>query len=596
MMSTGSTGLNIMFYGSPMMSPEHNSMPTMNTAEMFDNMWCSSDSGVSGDQSPAQPTSPSQDDDQCLWDPGDTSILEANLFNDNRNIAFEDDLDLFSFANELGTEDEIEQLSFPDNISETSSSSSTITSHSIPSSPEHFSDHMNPSTDNESLIYPGTLKCGNTSTFTALCDTSKRQRGNYKKSKKSILDRQRKQTSEESSDNANLCDSSAGLPSCSSSPEDLEGSLNENSDTLLVTKCPSPSKKNFSCILDSNVKWSELGISDQRCLADGFDTIISQSLGVREHGFDSVISQSLGVREQLDVKAILKPHNNRSSSQDVHVNNLSLLDDDKLEAVRRYLKSLEAGHSNTRPYHRPTNNMQKKSRKKSKVNNISEQDHPGNLFKSEEKSKNKEFEKSKSNYNRNKKLKENLSENKLKGERNKNYKSVYNSPKFKKETLTENNPQQAIDYNSSNIDLNMTISQPSISWQQRKRLMKPQRTNAEEYQKEKRSPIVGPNKSKETQPGKPQKDSKKKTDTKIKTPTKKSRNCKQELRSDFLLLRTRSRKEYRQLMKEKRSGLFLQEQVVSLSTVVADPEEGVHLNLSDHDTNDEDDNDVDILG
>merc|ERR1712179_539851 len=152
------------------MSPEHSSMPTMNTAEMFDNMWCSSDSGLSGDQSSSHPTSPTQnDDDQIRWDPEDTNVLEANLFNANINHGFEDDLDLFSFANELGSEEEIDQLSFPDNISENSSSSSTITSHSIPSSvpssPEHFSDFEDTrtTTDNSSFIYSRALTSGNVS-------------------------------------------------------------------------------------------------------------------------------------------------------------------------------------------------------------------------------------------------------------------------------------------------------------------------------------------------------------------------------------------------------------------------------------------------
>lgn len=568
-----SASRNMMFYEPPMMSPEHNSMPTMNTAEMFDNMWCSSDSGVSGDQSPNQPTTPVLDYNHYLWDPGDTSILEANLFNENRNLSFEDDLDLFSFANELGTEDESEQLSFPDNISENSSSSSTITSHSIPSSPEHSCDDMNPSTNAEDLKYPSIHKCEKINTFAALCDNfSRRQKGNYKKSRKIIQDRQRKQASEKSIDN-----------------EGKEGCPDQKSNTLKGLTTLSPARKNISLILDSNIKWSELDSNDQQCLADGFDTIISDSLGVRE---------------QLDVKAILKPHSNDSDRQDVHINNFTLLDDGKLEAVRRYLKSLEGCHSDTKPYYpRQRSSMEKNPPKKNKVDNKFVMNHPDNLFK-------KEFIKSKSNNNESGKSRESFSENISKLEKSTNYKYISSSPKIKKGTPTKNNAQ-AIDCKSSNIDVNMTICQPSISWKQRQIPKKSKRSNTEvcksketctedqrlqrkyaEYQKQRISSTLCSSKSKEIHTRKPLKDYKKKFDSKSKTLTKKSRHSKQEQRSEYVLLQTRSRKEYRQLMKEKRSGLFLQEQVVSLSTAVANLDGVVHLNPNNQDT----DEDVDIMG
>ncbi|CAL4220448.1 unnamed protein product, partial [Meganyctiphanes norvegica] len=115
---------------------------------------------------------------------------------------FSDELDFFSFANELGSEEEIEQLNFPDNISDISSSSSTITSHSIPSSPEHFTDYEStPTTSaNSSFINPGSALTSEN--ISALCDNLKEvQRGTF--SKKNINVNQnspRKRTSKESLD------------------------------------------------------------------------------------------------------------------------------------------------------------------------------------------------------------------------------------------------------------------------------------------------------------------------------------------------------------------------------------------------------------
>ncbi|CAL4230368.1 unnamed protein product, partial [Meganyctiphanes norvegica] len=275
--------------------------------------------------------------------------------------------------------------------------------------------------------------------------------------------------------------------------------------------------------------------------------------------------------------------------QDVHANNVMLLDDAKLDAVRRYLKSLE-NNSHTKSYPRAKNKTEKKPRKKYSKKNLSEISPADNLLKSnpvnqKERSKNKSSSKIRkvkgsNSHNQSENLKENMIANSLNTE----------TPKFNKETLAEKNQTQISDSKLTNRKVNMTESQPSISWQQRKRLNKQQGSHAEQPQKQRNSP----SKQKETHTGEPQKHSKKKMDTKPETATKKSVKCKnnkQVVREELHTLKTRFRKEYRQLMKEKRSGLFHQEEVVSLSTVTSDSVGGVQLNLSESDSDD-----VDILG
>lgn len=61
--------------------------------------------------------------------------------------------------------------------------------------------------------------------------------------------------------------------------------------------------------------------------------------------------------------------------------------------------------------------------------------------------------------------------------------------------------------------------------------------------------------------------------------------------TELLQLRTRSRKEYRQLMKERRSGLFEREEVVTLSASANEP-----CNTPKKKEEEEEEDDIDILG
>lgn len=89
----------------------------------------------------------------------------------------------------------------------------------------------------------------------------------------------------------------------------------------------SPRKKKVLSILESNVKWSELSGSEQWILGEGLNVLLSQTLGVRE---------------KLDVLSFIHPSSPTSSPTTFNDLNLaSLLDDDKLEAIRRYLNTLE---------------------------------------------------------------------------------------------------------------------------------------------------------------------------------------------------------------------------------------------------------------
>lgn len=347
----------------PPLSPELQ-LRTMNTCDMFDPGWdCSSavDSRLSGigKISPSHSIQNTKNDEDFFsWD--SDHVLQANLLQTNIEQSFEGGIGLLSFAEDcLAVEGHSFLHDTASNMSDASSSSSTITSHSVPQSPDHSlitleeisSSDAAPTTlmfsslssnlDNSSplsCMLPDVFCEESQENLEAHC--SQEQQESRKRSKmnpntkgfygrkSSYQEKCRKshrspltaasQPSSCSNRLSNfLC---ASAPNCQAAPcQRYRVTAKEND---LCSR-----KKKILSILDSNVKWSELNSSEQYTVGEGLGTILSQCLGVRE---------------RLDLLRLLRSSSSESpliSSGDVDYT--SSLDDEKFESVRVYLRELD---------------------------------------------------------------------------------------------------------------------------------------------------------------------------------------------------------------------------------------------------------------
>nr|XP_045616053.1 uncharacterized protein LOC123769142 isoform X2 [Procambarus clarkii] len=255
----------------------------------------------------------------------------------------------------------------------------------------------------------------------------------------------------------------------------------------------SPRKKKVFNILDSSIKWSELSSSEQWAVGEG--------LGV-------VLSQSLDIREKLDLLNLLG-----SNSSDISLTSgddlLSILDNEKLESIRCYLKGLQNSDSNsTRLFTSKSTKIPQKCKDNSSSRKNYHLLHNSNEHKI-------------------------VGVGKLKGSRGSSQSITIKSIRNQQSTKLPRHDH-----------LSMThLSTPTQS----------SKKNLAQYDQQ----------------------------------NKKGKKC---LSRDLQLQRTRTRKEYRQLMKEKRSGLFEHEEVVWLSAATSQE------CAQQHDQNENDNEDIDILG
>ncbi|XP_063613338.1 uncharacterized protein LOC134786625 isoform X2 [Penaeus indicus] len=517
----------------PPLSPELH-LGTMNTSDMFETGWESSsgiESGMSGSGSSSSSSSFSPygglaDDNLFLWD--DAQHLDANLFQANLGDYFGEDADLLSLADNQPFEDNdfsflqdsASNLSFASDIS---SSSSTITSYSIPRSPDHSmtmleeeplanalplstSSPLKPAAESRSscprLASPGAEavqeplitkveKGGNSAAQTNARripredHRSKESLGREgssprksKKSRRSPLSPQLHQVT------ASGVSPSVPISLASEASRPAKIHTKENSF--------SPSKKVVN-ILDSNVKWSELSDSEQRAVGEGLEM---------------VLSQCLGVRERLDLMVLLEPGSLPSAPLSYGDMEWTInLDDKKLETLRRFLRGLDCP-ADSDP------NLEVSSSKKKK-----------------------------STAKKNKKL--------LKEEKWHNF--------TKEKAKLPLGRKQGWDLGSKPLST-------------KKSLVKTPQAR----------PPAGKCWSSLTKGSK----------VKLSPPKQHSKSSERKCNTTELLqLRTRSRKEYRQLMKERRSGLFEREEVVTLSASATEP-----CNKPRKIEEEEEEDDIDILG
>lgn len=519
----------------PPLSPELH-LGTMNTSDMFETGWESSsgvESGMSGSGSSSSssfsPYGGLADDNLFLWD--DAQHLDANLFQANLGDYFGEDADLLSLADNQPFEDNdfsflqdsASNISFASDIS---SSSSTITSYSIPRSPDHSmtmleeeplvntlplstSSPLKPAGESRSLCQrlpsPGAEVIqqpliskvedgGNSSVQTNSRRLPREDEGNRDSSSREGSSPRKSKKSRRSPLSPQLHQMTA---SGVSPPVPISLTSEASRPAKIYTKenSFSPSKKVVN-ILDSNVKWSELSDSEQRAVGEGLEM---------------VLSQCLGVRERLDLMVLLEPGSLPSAPLSYGDMEWTInLDDKKLETLRRFLRGLDC----------PT-------------------DSDPNLEVSSSKKK-------KSTAKKNKKL--------LKEEKWHNF-----AKEKAKLPLGREGRKQGWDLGSKSLS---TKKSPVKTPQAR--------------------PLVGKCWSSLAKGSK----------VKLSPPKQLSKSSERKCNTTELLqLRTRSRKEYRQLMKERRSGLFEREEVVTLSASANEP-----CNTPKKKEEEEEEDDIDILG
>ncbi|KAG7163138.1 uncharacterized protein LOC121873282 [Homarus americanus] len=516
----------------PCLSPEL-LLGTMNTSDMFDTSWDSSSgvySGFSGTRSSSPSLSPQADltdDNIFVWD--SDHVLQANLFETNIENCIQDEMDLLTFANDFHVAEE--DLGFlhdtTSNMSDASSSSSTITSYSVPQSPDHSSgispDISSLDTSPTSMLFsslsanllessslnsvlPDNFLNEETQENSGVCSNeltheskklrvksgieglSGRRANHPKKHKKSR--RSPLTTASQVPSNSNMFSNSVPVsPSCDQTPSMCQWykvSTKENG--------VSPRKKKVFNILDSNIKWSDLSSSEQWAVGEGLGVVLSQFLGVRER-LDLV--NLLSSKSPTDAPIMTSEHDLISS-----------LDDEKLESIRRYLRGL--GNEETTSVSRLSNTSYGKTSQKCRNNNSFRK--RGKLFYYSKKPKN-----------------------------------VAGGKVDKKIKLSHHPSTQYAVSQSARLP---THEVNTTQWSNHHK--DPKKSLPLKYQG-----------------------------------SKKGKKC---ISQDLLQLRTRTRKEYKQLMKEKRSGLFKQEEVICVSAATCQGD------VQQHDQDEEDEGDVDILG
>nr|XP_045616051.1 uncharacterized protein LOC123769142 isoform X1 [Procambarus clarkii] len=500
---------------------------TMNTLDMFDTSWecCSGVDNilqVSTDSSPSLgPPSNIIEENFFVWDT--EHVLQTTLFETDLETCIEGETGVFSLANSLHADEEISLANdVESNIS--NGSSSSLTSFSVAKLPDHFSANpedlqtsdspqscmMFSSLDNSlvdsslSCVLPDNLfseELQNSeaqSTYlaqdslrklkfeTEIKECTGKRANRLRKHKKSL--RFPLTTSSQLLPNSNALPCTMPDPPnhrCASTYQKYKASAKENGI--------SPRKKKVFNILDSSIKWSELSSSEQWAVGEG--------LGV-------VLSQSLDIREKLDLLNLLG-----SNSSDISLTSgddlLSILDNEKLESIRCYLKGLQNSDSNsTRLFTSKSTKIPQKCKDNSSSRKNYHLLHNSNEHKI-------------------------VGVGKLKGSRGSSQSITIKSIRNQQSTKLPRHDH-----------LSMThLSTPTQS----------SKKNLAQYDQQ----------------------------------NKKGKKC---LSRDLQLQRTRTRKEYRQLMKEKRSGLFEHEEVVWLSAATSQE------CAQQHDQNENDNEDIDILG